>query len=57
VWQTIKTAKTKGWTRTLMGRYRMLPDIKSNNRALQGHGARAAINTPIQVATLGCVPN
>lgn len=47
--QTIKTAHQEGWTRTLMGRYRKLPDIKSAKRALRGHGERAAINTPIQV--------
>ena len=40
--QTILTAKQTGYTRTLMGRYRPLPDINSRNKW------RAAINTPIQ---------
>lgn len=49
-WQT-KTkmiAKNEGHTRTLMGRYRQLPDAKGNNRKLLGHAERASINTPIQ---------
>ena len=34
-WQreTIKTAHDKGWTRTLMGRYRLLRGINSKNRS------------------------
>ena len=49
-WQadTIKTAHDKEWTRTLMGRYRLLPQINAGNRALTAHLERAAINTPIQ---------
>ncbi|KAH8079485.1 hypothetical protein JL720_9226 [Aureococcus anophagefferens] len=49
-WQkrTIADAKRTGYTTTLMGRRRNLPDILEKNRALQGRGARAAINTPIQ---------
>ena len=43
--QTILTAKQTGYTRTLMGRYRPLPDINSRNK---GNMCRAAINTPIQ---------
>jgi DNA polymerase-1 len=31
-----------------MGRYRQIPEAQSKNRALQGHGERASINTPIQ---------
>jgi DNA polymerase-1 len=49
-WQdhTIAKARSTGRTRTLMGRYRDLPDINSRNRAASGHSERAAINTPIQ---------
>ncbi|CAM9132669.1 unnamed protein product [Ascophyllum nodosum] len=49
-WQkkVIANAKKTGFTRTLMGRYRELPDIVSSERGRVGHGARAAINTPIQ---------
>ncbi|GMH71924.1 hypothetical protein TrST_g1494 [Triparma strigata] len=49
-WQrlTKKTARTKGITRTLMGRYRELPEALSGDRKLIGHAERASINTPIQ---------
>ena len=49
-WQkrTIADARRTGYTTTLMGRRRRLPDLLERNRALQGRGARAAINTPIQ---------
>ncbi|KAM9986691.1 hypothetical protein ACTFIY_011098 [Dictyostelium cf. discoideum] len=49
VWQrkTIETAHKYGWTRTLMGRYRQLPDIKGN-KGMKGHAERASINTPLQ---------
>jgi DNA polymerase-1 len=49
-WQEhqIQQAKEHGWTRTLMGRYRPLPDILHTNKAIRGHNERAAINTPIQ---------
>lgn len=49
-WQkdTIAAARKSGYTTTLMGRRRQLPDLLERNRALQGRGARAAINTPIQ---------
>ncbi len=46
--QTKKTAIAKGITRTLMGRYRQLPDAMGRNRKLVGHSLRASINTPIQ---------
>lgn len=49
-WQKVKkrTARDKGWTRTLMGRYRNLPLAKSKNRRHLGAAERASINTPIQ---------
>lgn len=37
-----------GITRTLMGRYRQLPEAFSKNMKLMGHVERASINTPIQ---------
>jgi hypothetical protein len=46
--QVLAIARSTGSTRTLMGRYRDLPDIASSNRALRGRAQRAAINTPIQ---------
>eukprot|EP01133_Synstelium_polycarpum_P001196 gene1196-1378_t len=47
-WQTktISTANRMKWTRTLMGRYRHLPDI--DNPRLKSHNERASINTPLQ---------
>lgn len=49
-WQkrTIQNAKRAQAARTLMGRFRPLPDIVSNSRRIRAHCERAAINTPIQ---------
>jgi DNA polymerase I-like protein with 3'-5' exonuclease and polymerase domains len=49
-WQrdTKKHANIHGVTRTMMGRYRHLPDAKTKNMKALGHAERAAINTPIQ---------
>ena len=43
-----QTAKVYGFTRTLMGRYRELPEARMANRKLAGMAERASINTPIQ---------
>ncbi|KAF2078634.1 hypothetical protein CYY_000005 [Polysphondylium violaceum] len=50
VWQrrTIETAHRHKWTRTLMGRYRHLPDIDNNAKGMKNHAERASINTPLQ---------
>ena len=49
-WQknTKAYARAYGLTRTLMGRYRQLPEATGNNRRFIGHAERASINTPIQ---------
>ena len=49
-WQmnTKEYAKFFGVTRTLMGRYRQLPDATEDDRKALGHALRASINTPIQ---------
>jgi len=49
-WQreTIRRAHETGNTRTLVGRYRTLAGIHSNDRKVIAHLERAAINTPIQ---------
>jgi hypothetical protein len=46
-WQreTKSLAKREGITRTLMGRYRQLPDAMLKNRKLLGHAERASINS------------
>ena len=41
-------ARQKGFTRTLMFRYRSLPEAMGKDRKLLGHAERASINTPIQ---------
>lgn len=48
-WQqkTKNFARYHGYVRTLMGRYRQLPDAQTSGAAA-GHALRAAINTPIQ---------
>eukprot|EP00980_Cylindrotheca_fusiformis_P015853 scaffold4637_cov128-Cylindrotheca_fusiformis.AAC.24 len=49
-WQknTKAYARKYGITRTLMGRYRQLPEAMSKNRRFVGQAERASINTPIQ---------
>ena len=49
-WQanTKKTAREKGYTRTLMGRYRDLPAAQLKNKKYLGGAERASINTPVQ---------
>lgn len=49
-WQqgVLAKARAEGYTRTLMGRYRELPEITSKSSLYRGHAERAAINTPIQ---------
>jgi DNA polymerase I len=51
-WQekTKAIALSKGWTQTLIGRYRNLSKILKNpKRGMISHALRASINTPIQV--------
>eukprot|EP00019_Armaparvus_languidus_P011797 CAMPEP_0168581840 /NCGR_PEP_ID=MMETSP0420-20121227/1645_1 /TAXON_ID=498008 /ORGANISM="Pessonella sp." /LENGTH=584 /DNA_ID=CAMNT_0008616251 /DNA_START=324 /DNA_END=2075 /DNA_ORIENTATION=+ len=49
-WQeeTIRRAALTGYTKTLMGRLRRLPGIRSKRRGERTHAERAAINTPLQ---------
>jgi len=49
-WQkrVLEEARRDGAARTLLGRYRDLPDIRSTDFRARGHAERAAINTPIQ---------
>jgi DNA polymerase-1 len=44
----IRSAEEKGYTQTLFGRKRPIPEINSNNYNLKESAKRLAINTPIQ---------
>ncbi len=44
----ILDARERGWTTTLSGRKRVLPDIRSKNPAVRANAERIAMNTPIQ---------
>jgi DNA polymerase-1 len=46
--EAIRQAEQRGYTETLLGRRRPLPDIDSRNHNLREFSKRAAINTPIQ---------
>ncbi len=46
--QAISLAEERGYTETMFGRRRPLPDLHSKNYALREFSKRAAINTPIQ---------
>jgi DNA polymerase-1 len=46
--RTVRDAAERGSTRTLFGRRRFIPELKSPVEATQRLGARLAINTPIQ---------
>jgi DNA polymerase-1 len=45
---TIEEAKLKGYTKTIWGRKRYLPQLASSNAMIRKFGERAAINAPIQ---------
>ncbi|MBF0474032.1 MAG: DNA polymerase I, partial [Nitrospirae bacterium] len=46
--QTIKEATILGYTKTMMGRIRPIPELKSSNKTIIEHGQRQAVNSPIQ---------
>ncbi|MGA0884116.1 MAG: DNA polymerase, partial [Candidatus Nanopelagicales bacterium] len=46
--EVVKDAKKNGYTQTLLGRRRYLPDLNSQNRQLQQMAERMALNAPIQ---------
>ena len=46
--ETIATAKSEGFVRTLLNRRRYLPDLNSRNRVLRQAAERMAVNTVIQ---------
>jgi DNA polymerase-1 len=46
--EIVESAGKTGGVRTLLGRWRALPDIRSKNRGLRAAAERVARNTPIQ---------
>ena len=46
--QTVAEAKEKGYTRTLFGRIRPIPELSSSNFMTRQFGERVAMNAPIQ---------
>ena len=45
---TIKEAEGTGYVRTMFGRRRYVPDLRSRNRMIRGAAERVAVNAPIQ---------
>lgn len=46
--QTLAEVYEKGYVRTLFGRIRQIPEVRSSNRNQRNFGERTAINAPIQ---------
>ncbi len=46
--ETIAEVRRQGFTRTLLGRRRPIPDINARNAAVRGFAERTAVNTPLQ---------
>ena len=46
--RTLEEARERGFTRTIMGRVRKLPDLNSRSRMARNAAERVAVNTPIQ---------
>ena len=46
--EVVIQARSKGYTETLLGRKRMLPDLNSDNRVVREIAERMALNAPIQ---------
>ena len=45
---SVEEAREKGYSETLVGRRRPIPELRSKNRVERSRGEREAINTPIQ---------
>jgi DNA polymerase-1 len=46
--KNLREVEEKGYSTTIFGRKRMIPELKSDNRVIRAQGERLAINTPIQ---------
>lgn len=47
-WDAVDLARNTGYSRTLLGRYRFLDDIRARNSYVRQKAERLALNTPIQ---------
>lgn len=45
---TVKSAEERGYTQTISGRIRFIPELQSRNFAIKNQGKRLAMNAPIQ---------
>ncbi len=46
--EVVETARINGYTSTIYGRRRYIPELKAQNAVLRGFGKRVAMNAPIQ---------
>ena len=46
--EVVETAAEQGFTRTVLGRRRYIPELKAQNAAMRAFGKRVAMNAPIQ---------
>jgi DNA polymerase-1 len=46
--RVVEEAKVNGYTETIMGRRRYIPELNASNGMLRGFGKRVAMNAPIQ---------
>jgi len=53
--KSLEKAREQGFVKTLSGRIRYLPEIKSSNKGAREFAERAAINTPIQGTAADCI--
>ena len=53
--KSLEKTREQGYVKTLSGRIRYLPEIKSGNRGAREFAERAAINTPIQGTAADCI--
>lgn len=48
IMSTLKETEERGYTKTIFGRIRRIPELKSSNKNIREQGKRLAINTPVQ---------
>jgi DNA polymerase-1 len=46
--RVVEEARERGWSETIFGRQRQVPELRAPDRALQQAGRRIALNNPIQ---------